>query len=227
MASSSLILSPPYPPPLLSSLFFPPSKPPTKTNLPFISCGPRNNRGPLVRGRTLSTEAILAIQTLKRASKSPNPSSSIHLTLSKTLSRLIKPDLLASLRELLRQNQCHLALHVFSAVRLESWYKTDYSLYAEIISALARNKLMAEIDELVSDLVEEGFYGGDNYGLGRLIKALIAADRGKGVAEIYGLMKRGSCVMDEFMFRVLNRGLRRLGEVDVADEVERDFATFS
>lgn len=41
--------------------------------------------------------------------------------------------------------------------------------------------------------------------------------------EMNGLMKRRGCKADEFLFRLLIKGLRKLGETDVADEVEKDF----
>ncbi|XP_068644533.1 protein THYLAKOID ASSEMBLY 8, chloroplastic [Aristolochia californica] len=189
----------------------------------FISCGPRNNRGPLLRGRTLSTEAILAIQSLKRAHPEPTKLDAIF---SKTLSRLIKPDLLAALRELLRQNQTHLALQVFALIRRESWYTTDYGLFAEVVSALARNQMTLEIDKLVLELADEGVSHGDDRGMQRLIRALIAAERGKAVVELYGMMKRGGRCLDDYVVKVLIRGLRRLGEAEVADEVQADFDRF-
>ncbi|KAI4324754.1 hypothetical protein MLD38_030211 [Melastoma candidum] len=53
-----------------------------------ILCGPRGERGPLIKGRTLSKEAILAIQALKRSPDS-----------TANLSRLIKSDLVAALKD--------------------------------------------------------------------------------------------------------------------------------
>ncbi|RWR95577.1 pentatricopeptide repeat-containing protein [Cinnamomum micranthum f. kanehirae] len=193
--SSPLTLS--SSPTSLSSLFS--SLSPSPSSKPYfhhspISCGPRDNRPQLLRGRILSSEAILAIQALKRSSSSS-------ADLRPLFSRLIKPDLLAALRELLRQNHCLLALTVFSSARREPWYRTDYSLYAEIISALARNGMPSEIDRLVADIVEEGFYAGDSRGLGRLLRTLVAAERPKAVIDVYELMKRGECVLDEFMYK--------------------------
>eukprot|EP00262_Sarcandra_glabra_P006392 TRINITY_DN18659_c0_g1_i1.p1 TRINITY_DN18659_c0_g1~~TRINITY_DN18659_c0_g1_i1.p1 ORF type:complete len:231 (-),score=27.47 TRINITY_DN18659_c0_g1_i1:224-916(-) len=204
-----------------SSYYCFPKKP---SKISVITCGPRDNRGPLVRGRVLSTEAMLAVQALKRAR---GDDSKINEIVSKTLIRLIKQDLLASLRELLRQDQCHLALKVFMAVHRELWYKTDYSLYAEMVSAMARNGMMGEIDSLVSDLEEEGFTGNNNQGLTRLLKALIAAGRAKSVVKIIELMKRGGSEPDEYLYGILSRGLKRLGEAQLAMEVEKDFVRFS
>lgn len=189
-----------------------------------IRCGPRDNRGPLVKGRVLSSEAIHAVQALKRAQRSPNPPE-----VSRTLSRLIKADLLATLRELLRQGHCDLALKVFSTVRSESWYKTDLGLYADLVLALAKDGMMDDIDRLIGEMeMEDGVIDfGDKKGLSRLIKALIGAERRESTVRIYGVMKRsgwgctGSRVeVDEYVAKVLSKGLRRFGEMDLARQVD-------
>ncbi|KAL6334917.1 hypothetical protein AAG906_023722 [Vitis piasezkii] len=199
------------------ALFSPIKKPVqtiTTTSYTPIRCGPRDNRGPLMKGRVLSIEAIQAIQSLKRANR--GDPTKIDDLLSKTLSRLVKADLLATLNELLRQDQCDLALRVFSAVRSELWYKTELSLYADLVSALARKGMKEEIDRLICDLE------------GRLVKAVIAAERRESTVRIYGLMKRSGCGGgDEYVGRVLSRGLRRLGELGVADEVDLEFGRLS
>lgn len=69
------------------------------------------NRKPLQRGRNLSIEAIQAVQHLKRAHLHSNPLD--HVFNSK-FRRLLKFDMIAVLRELLRQNHCLLALKVFT-----------------------------------------------------------------------------------------------------------------
>ncbi|XP_009346109.2 protein THYLAKOID ASSEMBLY 8, chloroplastic-like [Pyrus x bretschneideri] len=193
----------------------------------FIRCGPRDNRGPLVKGRVLSIEAIQAVQTLKRAQRS-NPAQFPALV-SKTLSRLIKADLVAALRELLRQDQCHLALQVFSAVRSE--YPPDLSVYAEMALALARNEMGEDMDRLICDLeTESGVQWESDKGLIRLIRAVIGADRRESTVRIYEMLKRngwGSIGFkaDEYMVRVLSKGLRRLGEAGLADEVDLKFGS--
>ncbi|XP_050382351.1 protein THYLAKOID ASSEMBLY 8, chloroplastic [Argentina anserina] len=190
-----------------------------------IRCGPRDKRGPLVKGRVLSIEAIQAVQALKRAQRSdPNDPSLV----SKTLSRLIKSDLVAALKELLRQDQCHLALQAFSALRSE--YQPDVAVYAEVALALARNELGEEIDALVCELEKEsgGLQWGSDKGLIRLIKAVVGADRRESTVRIYEMLKRngwGSSGFeaDEYMVRVLSKGLRKLGEAELADEVDLKF----
>ena len=95
-----------------------------------------------------------------------------------TLSRLLKADLLATLRELLRQDH-YAALHAFSAVRSE-YNNPDLSLYADVATAHARNKMVEDLDRLICDLETDCDGGGiqcDDKGLLMLIKAVIGADR--------------------------------------------------
>ena len=98
---------------------------------------------------------------------------------SPLLSRLLKSDLLATLRELLRQDHYALALRAFSAVRFE-YNNPDLSLYADVATAHARNKMVEDLDRLICDLETDCGGGGiqcDDKGLIILIKAVIGADR--------------------------------------------------
>lgn len=70
------------------------------------------NRKPLQKGRSLSIEAIQTVQALKRASKSADVS--LEQVYNSKFRRLLKFDMIAVLRELIRQNQCLLALKVFT-----------------------------------------------------------------------------------------------------------------
>lgn len=188
-----------------------------------IHCGPRSNRGPLLKGRVLSIEAIQAIQALKRAHR-VDPAKLDDAYLSKTLSRLLKADLVASFNELLRQDQSQIAVKVFSAIQSE--YNAELSLYADLISSLARRGFTAEIDELVRDLERKGSIQADDKGLVRLVKALIEAERVEYVVRIYGLMKRSgwgsTFLVDEYVAKVLSKGLRRMGERSLADEIDAE-----
>ncbi|KAI6671889.1 hypothetical protein NL676_006774 [Syzygium grande] len=140
-----------------TSLNTPPRKPPptaaaaAAAQLP-IRCGPRDKRGPLVKGRTLSTEAIQAVQSLKRAHRAdpaaPAAATALPSHLRRSLTRLLKSDLLAALRELLRQDRCALALQVLAVVRSE-YGPVELALYADVASALARQGMGEEIDALV------------------------------------------------------------------------------
>ncbi|KAJ0074779.1 hypothetical protein Patl1_34247 [Pistacia atlantica] len=159
---------------------------------------------PLVKGRILSTEAIQAVQSLKRANKT-NPQSPAY----PSLSRLLKADLLAALRELLRQGECAVALHVFSAVQAE-YPDQDLGLLADMISALGKKGMRDEIDRLIGELEE--IDGGDEKGLVRVIKGVIGAGLKESTVRIYGVMKRSgvgsSWKVDEYVGKVLSRGLR-------------------
>lgn len=188
-----------------------------------IQCGPRSNRGPLLKGRVLSIEAIQAIQALKRAHRA-DPAKLDDVFLSKTLSRLLKADLVASFNELLRQDQSQIAVKVFSAIQSE--YNVELSLYGDLISSLARRGFTAEIDELVCDLERKGSIQSDEKGLVRLVKALIEAERLEYVVRIYELMKKsgwGSTLqVDEYVAKVLSKGFRRMGESSLADEIDAE-----
>lgn len=95
--------------------FFPNSR---KTGSGMMSITMRDrskNRKPLQRGRNLSIEAIQAVQALKRAVSSEVLLEQVFDT---KFRRLLKFDMIAVLRELLRQNQCLLALKVRHAPTL-------------------------------------------------------------------------------------------------------------
>ncbi|XP_073127695.1 protein THYLAKOID ASSEMBLY 8, chloroplastic [Henckelia pumila] len=203
------------------------ASPAVSHRLPAIRCGPRDNRGPLLKGRILSTEAIQAIQSLKRSHRAnpASPSLPTHI-----LSRLIKSDLVAAFNELLRQEHCTLALGVFSTIRSE--YRADLNMYADLVSALAKKGLREEIDGLIGELeMDGGISFDDEKGLLKLVKAVIEAERRESTVRIYGLMKRsgsdsGSVDMDDHLGKVLRNGFRRFGEDALADEVEWKFGRF-
>ncbi|XP_042043828.1 protein THYLAKOID ASSEMBLY 8, chloroplastic-like [Salvia splendens] len=187
-----------------------------------VRCGPRDNRGPLLKGRILSTEAIQAIQALKRAYRSDPKSLPTH-----ALRRLIKSDLTAALKELLRQDQCAIAAVVFSVIQSE--YGADINAYSEMVVALARKGMTAEIDALVDRMEEEapeGIVRGESRGLLRMVKPLIGAERKESTVRIYEMMKRSGMgstwEVDEYLGRVLSKGLRRFGEGKLADEIDSE-----
>ncbi|MED6118867.1 hypothetical protein PIB30_006655 [Stylosanthes scabra] len=204
-----------------------------RTNYVPVRCGgPRSQRGPLLKGRILSIEAIQAIQTLKRIDRTNPPN---HQTLiSNTLTRLIKNDLLATLRELLRQQQCTIALRVFSAVRSE--YGADLALYAEMVNALASKSMGEDVDRLIGELDGVEFTDlADQKGMVSLIKAVVGAGRRESTVRIYEMMMKGvwceNVEPDEYLVKVLVNGLKAFGEMDLAKQVEveanRAFTRFS
>ncbi|CAI0423226.1 unnamed protein product [Linum tenue] len=226
MASASSLRSTFTPPPFISFNPRPQSLPQSIAAFAPVRCGPRSNRGPLMKGRILSTEAIHAVQSLKRAyrtseqPKLPN------------LSRLLKPDLVAVLRELLRQDLCHIALSVFSTLRLEfPDQKADLNLYGDAIFALLRNGMVDEIDGLVGELEAAAAEGkvdweGDK-GAVRVVKGVVEAGRKESTVKIVGMLRRSGCgdtwTADEYAVNFLCKGLRNGGEEGLAAEVEKEF----
>lgn len=194
-----------------------------------------------MKGRILSIEAIHAVQSLKLA-HNPRKSAINDHQITSTLARLIKSDLLAVLNELIRQNHCQLALRVFSVVRSEPCYSPDLALYATLVRALEKNAMPEEIDLLIGELEREvdgsGPSGALNFGdeksLVRLIRAVAEAERKESTVRVYGMMKRsgwgeeGSGVaVDDYVAKVLGRGLRKFGEIGLAEEVDRAYESYS
>ncbi|XP_050230723.1 protein THYLAKOID ASSEMBLY 8, chloroplastic [Mercurialis annua] len=197
----------------------------TTTTATVIRCGsgPRSNRGPLVKGRILSKEAILAVQSLKRSYNKSPPSNLPDLT------RLLKSDLSAILKELLRQDLCLLALHVLTILRSEFSDQIDLNLYGEVISALTRNKLEGDIDRLIDDLgKDEGkIMWESDRGFLRVVRGVVDADRKESTVKIVQMLRRSGCgdtwPADAYIVGVLSKGLRRMGEEVLADEVDKEF----
>jgi hypothetical protein len=74
------------------------------------------NRKPTQRGRYLSTEAIQAVQSLKRAARRSAPSASTAATVEPKLRRLLKTDMVAVFRELAAQGEALLAFQVCGVI---------------------------------------------------------------------------------------------------------------
>ncbi|EPS60257.1 hypothetical protein M569_14549, partial [Genlisea aurea] len=180
-----------------------------------VRCGKRDNRPQLSKGRILSSEAIQAIQSLKRAHKLDGSNLPVH-----DLSRLLKSDLTAAIKELLRQDQCSLARVAFSTLRSE--YGADLNMYAELVLCFARNGLVREIDSLIAEMENDDVSIGETKGLLRLVTAVIGARRMEPTVRIYRMMKRSGSELDEYLGRVMSKGLRNFGEVDLANEVDEE-----
>ncbi|XP_065011281.1 protein THYLAKOID ASSEMBLY 8, chloroplastic [Musa acuminata AAA Group] len=109
------------------------------------------NRKPTQRGRYLSTEAIQAVQALKRALGTVGGGGggdSLERVLAAKVRRLIKGDMVAVLRELQSQGEGLLALQVFEEVRREHWYKPQLSVYNDMIKVLASCGLPEKVEKL-------------------------------------------------------------------------------
>ncbi|CAM0879615.1 unnamed protein product [Alopecurus aequalis] len=202
-----------------------------------ITCGPRDNRGPLQRGRSLSTEAIHAVQALKRLTAADRSPSAARAAASASLGRLLRADLLAAMAELQRQGHWPLALAALHVARAEPWYRPDPELYATFVSSAPPSDPAAgaAVDALVEAFIEEKergaaksegpWEGEDVYKLTRLVRALVAKGRAPAAWRVYeAAVRRGGLEVDEYMYRVMARGMKRLGLDAEAAEVDADFA---
>ncbi|GMY39178.1 protein THYLAKOID ASSEMBLY 8, chloroplastic-like isoform X1 [Fagus crenata] len=177
------------------------------------------NRRPLQKGRNPSTEAIQTVQALKRANKDHR---SLDQVFHSKFNRLLKLDMVAVLRELLRQNECLLALKVFEDIRKEYWYKPQVSLYAEMITVLATNGLFEHVELLHSYLKAERGLNHELEGFNALLKTLISFNLTKLAMECYYLMKEIGCEPDKTSFKILITGLESNGETGPSAMVRQD-----
>uniref|UniRef100_A0A7N0T290 Pentatricopeptide repeat-containing protein n=1 Tax=Kalanchoe fedtschenkoi TaxID=63787 RepID=A0A7N0T290_KALFE len=170
------------------------------------------NRKPLQRGRNLSIEAIQAVQALKRAKRDDEL---LQRAIDSKFRRLLKFDMVAVLREFLRQNECDLALQVFEDIRREFWYKPHVLLFADMIPVFARNELFEQVEFLYgclkmdSQRIEAGV---EEFNF--LLRALVSCGV-KGLAvDCFYLIKELRCEPDRSSFRILINGLEVDGETD-------------
>lgn len=160
-----------------------------------------NNRKPLQKGRNLSIEAIQTVQALKRARASG--SCPLESVLETSFRRLLKLDMIAVLRELIRQNQCYLALKVFEEVQDEHWYRPQISLYAELVSLLGSNGLLEEVELLFIKLKKEPCLEPDITCFNALLENLANFNLTGLAVECFYLMKSIGCDLDKLSFKIL------------------------
>jgi len=137
----------------------------------------------------------------------------------------------AAMAELQRQGHWSLALAALHVARAEPWYRPDPALYATFVSSAPEDSGDA-VDALVEAFLEEKARGGgfvdgeeDVYKLTRLLRALVAKGRGRAAWGVYeAAVRRGGLDVDEYVYRVMARGMRRLGLDEEAAEVEADLA---
>uniref|UniRef100_A0A5B7BWQ0 Pentatricopeptide repeat-containing protein n=1 Tax=Davidia involucrata TaxID=16924 RepID=A0A5B7BWQ0_DAVIN len=193
----------------------------TKKMLMVITMRDRSkNRKPLQRGRNLSIEAIQTVQALKRASKK-NDDHSLEQVFGSNFRRLLKFDTMAVLRELLRQNECLLALKVFEDIRKEYWYQPQVSLYADVISVLASNGLFEKVELLFMQMKMESSLEPDIEGFNALLESLIYNFTGIAM-ECFYLMKTIGCEPDKSSFRILINGLESKGQFGFSTIVRQE-----
>lgn len=180
------------------------------------------SRGPLWRGRVLNNDSMQAVQAMKRAKGDPVK---IDRIIEARVSRLVKVDMLAVLKELERQDECHLALKVFDVIREEVWYKPDLSLYAAMIRTLKRNNLTEKIKPLFAELEKECLQP-DTRAFTHLLSTFLRVGLPQNAMETYYLMKQSGCKMEEYTFKVLINGLQSLGEFDLAVATTKEYKQF-
>ncbi|KAG2300745.1 hypothetical protein Bca52824_037217 [Brassica carinata] len=189
------------------------------------------NRKPLQRGRMLSIEAIQAVQALKRAntpppqspsSTSPSSSAMLDRVIDSKIRRLLKFDMVAVLRELLRQNECSLALKVFEEIRKEYWYKPQVRLYADMIAVMADNALVEEVNHLYAAMKSEKGLMADIESFNTLLVILLNHKLFELVMDCYAFMQSIGYEPDRSSFRILVQGLESNGEMDLSGTVRQD-----
>ncbi|KAI3499234.1 hypothetical protein L1887_35027 [Cichorium endivia] len=178
------------------------------------------NRKPLQKGRNLSIEAIQTIQALKRASKSAEKQQEV---IDSKFSRLLKFDMMAILRELLRQENSLLALMVFAEIKKEHWYKPDVSLYAEIISVLAKNNLYDNVDTIFLELkTEKDRLEAKTEGFNVLLETLMSYNITRLAMDCFDLMKEVDCEPDRSTFKLLVGYLESKGEKSLSESIRQE-----
>ncbi|KAK9287096.1 hypothetical protein L1049_015507 [Liquidambar formosana] len=177
------------------------------------------NRKPLQRGRNLSIEAIQTVQALKRAKKDDN---SLEQLFDSKFKRLLKRDMIAVLRELLRQNECLLALKVFEDVQKEYWYKPQVLLYADMITVLASNGLFEQVELLFSNLKSECSVDPDIEGFNALLRTLVSTNINGLAMDCFYLMKASGCEPDKSSFKIVINGLESKGETGLSAVVRQE-----
>ncbi|KAL0736258.1 hypothetical protein Bca4012_012468 [Brassica carinata] len=185
------------------------------------------NRKPLQRGRMLSIEAIQAVQSLKRAktpppTTSPSSSSMLDRVIDSKIRRLLKFDMVAVLRELLRQNECSLALKVFEEIRKEYWYKPQVRLYADMITVMADNTFLEEVNHLYVAMKSENGLMADVESFNTLLVVLLNHKLFELVMDCYAFMQSIGYEPDRSSFRILVQGLESNGEMGLSGIVRQD-----
>uniref|UniRef100_A0A0D9W676 Pentacotripeptide-repeat region of PRORP domain-containing protein n=1 Tax=Leersia perrieri TaxID=77586 RepID=A0A0D9W676_9ORYZ len=176
------------------------------------------NRKPTQRGRYLSTEAIQAVQSLKRAALRADPSDAA-VPVEPKLRRLLKADMVAVFRELAAQGEALLALQVFEEIRKEHWYKPRLLLYVDLITVLASKGLRTEVDKVCSYLKREQLEP-DTEGFNILLKALLDAEFTQLTMDCFRLMKLWDSDPDRVTYRTLVKGLESLGGIDLSSDIK-------
>ncbi|XP_078165840.1 vacuolar sorting protein 9 domain protein [Carex rostrata] len=181
------------------------------------------NRKPTQRGRYLSSEAIQAVQSLKRSKSAlllqGDPPGSETAGAREKVQRLIKKDMVAAMRELLSQDEALLALFVFEEIRKEHWYRPQLLMYLDIISVLAKLNLQEELEQICSYLKREYYLEADTERFNLLIGVLMESGFVNLAVDCYRLMKLWEHEPDRDTYRILIHGLESRGNLDISHSI--------
>ncbi|RLM74982.1 hypothetical protein C2845_PM15G11680 [Panicum miliaceum] len=183
------------------------------------------NRKPTQRGRYLSTEAIQAVQSLKRTALRGDPAASSAAAVEPRLRRLLKADMVAVFRELAAQGEALLALQ---EIRKEHWYTPRLLWYVDLVTVLASKGLRSEVDKACSYLKREQLEP-DTEGFNLLLKALLDAAFTQLTLDCFRLMKLWDSDPHRITYTTLIKGLESLGKMELSDgirlEAENDYGS--
>ncbi|KAL1803011.1 hypothetical protein ACET3Z_031658 [Daucus carota] len=184
------------------------------------------NRKPLQKGRNLSIEAIQTVQALKRVK---DDDASLHRVFGTKFSRLLRLDMIAVLKELIRQDQCLLAFKAFEDIQNEHWYKPKLLLYAELISVFGRNEMFDKLELVFRKLEDEISIEPDIEGFNAILETLLSFGIIGLTMECFYLMKSKGCEPDRSTFKILISGLESKKEtslsVTIREEAEKAYGS--
>lgn len=183
-----------------------------------IVCGLRDRpRKQLWKSRVLSTEAIQTVHALKLA-KSTSKLQSVFNT---KLTRLLKADVFDAFAELMRQNELDLAFEVFKFIRQDLGYKTELSLYSNMILLLGKNKRIELAEELFREIRDEGLEP-DRRAFTEMIGAYLRVGMFEKAMDLYKSMKESGHKPDRLIFKILIRNLKKAGEEELAETIKEE-----
>ncbi|KAF3776699.1 Pentatricopeptide repeat-containing protein [Nymphaea thermarum] len=192
-----------------------------RTRAVVLVCSLRDkglSKKPLWRTKEdMSSEAKQASSSLRLA-KGEEAVARVMVT---SVSRLLKPDLLALLAHLQRIDCCDLAIKVFDYARKEIWYRPETSFYFDMIYMLGRNRMIEKAEYYFLQLQEEGLQPETRI-YTEMLAAYMLVDKVDKAMDMYRMMKEAGCRPNELTFTILLRNLQRLGKVAAIKEVEND-----
>ncbi|KAG5629935.1 hypothetical protein H5410_001652 [Solanum commersonii] len=114
---------------------------------------------------------------------------------------------------------------VLLAVQLECDVP-DLGFYADMVLALTRRVLLnINIDELICNLEKVVTIECDDKSLVRLVRVLLEGEHVEYTVRVYELMKTNGWgsrfEIDEYVAKVLRRGLKRFGKEEMVDGVDQ------